>query len=395
MLYLLFLPILVIVNEYQNININRRQSGSREGIQIRLLIVMKLMDDGLVHHILPKTKMKEVNEIYIVRDHPGPAMPKVMYLCPHHSIANIAFLSIIAKIFIALHVSITKKPNLIISYAMYPHGFIAYIVSKLTGLPLSISVIHINEMDAFGFIFPTLYLSVLHNCTAITTTGSKTKNKLVNRGIPAEKILILPHAVDLEALSQITVEKKFDVLYLGRIYERKHPDILLKAIHKVKHTFYKEIKMCIAGRGSPDYEKFIKQLIQDLDLTENVVFAGFVKDTREYYHLSRIYVLPTEAEGLPFTMLEAMACGVPVITIDAGDITDSAQNNVNAIVLEHWSDIDGFAQGIRVLLENSDMYNRLRENGLEEISLHHRNENVMATYREIFARVKRGGTVWR
>jgi glycosyltransferase involved in cell wall biosynthesis len=221
-------------------------------IQIRLLIVMKLLESNLSYHVLPKTEMKGVDEIYIIRDYPGPDLPKVNYHCPPKSLLGHPIFLILAKIYISFYISLTKKPDMIISYAMYPHGIIAFLAAKLTKRPLVISIIHINEMDGYGFFFPRLYLCILKRCEVITTTGSKTKEKLVARGISPEKILLLPHAVHTDRFYPTFARKNFDILFLGGISQRKHPDILIKALHKAKKASNKHITLCIAGKGNPN-----------------------------------------------------------------------------------------------------------------------------------------------
>ena len=356
-------------------------------VHIRLLIVAKLLDAGLQHHISPKCEMTEVEEIAIVRDVSGPALPKVTYYCPPEFLAGIPVLLVLAKVLITLKLSLIKKPDMIISYAMYPHGIIAFIAAKLTRRPLIICIISNHEIDAFGFFVQRLYLSILKRTRFTTTTGSKTREKLITRGIPADKILILPHAVETDRFYPSGTEKVYDVLYVGRLSEKKHPDILLKALNVLKNFSKKDITLLVAGSGSPAYENYLKQVIVELDLQNNVIFGGYMDNTADLYNQSKVYVLPTEAEGLPFTILEAMACGVPVITTGAGDMTDTVRDNENAFVIEHYDDINAFSNGIRVLLEDEDTYNRLRSRGLEEISLHHRKENVMATWLEISRRI--------
>ena len=370
---------------------HRRTIFSADVVHIRLLIVAKLLDAGLIHHIMPKSKMPEVDEISIVRDDSGPAIPKVTYYCPPKFLAGIPSLLVFAKVIIALKLSLVKRPDMIISYAMYPHGFIAFMVAKLTRRPLIICVISNHEMDAFGTFFPQLYLSILKRTSFITTTGSKTREKLITRGISSDKILILPHAVETDRFYPSGTDKVYDVLYVGRLAEKKHPDTLLKALSRIKKFSKKDITLCIAGTGSPAYEDYLKKIILDLDLTGNVTFPGFIDNTAPLYNQSRMYVLPTEAEGLPFTILEAMACGVPVITTGAGDMTDTVRNSVNALVIDRYDDIAAFSTGIRVLLEDAELYNRIRDNGMEEIFHHHRKEHVMATWREIFTGLKEKG----
>ncbi len=356
---------------------------------MKLLITMKLLNDGLEHHIRPKSEMDKVEEIDIVRDFPGPKLPKVTYYSPHKLIRKFTAVNIIWKQLVSICLSLIKKPDIIMSYYMFPHGIIAFITAKVTKKPISHSVIHINEMAVLGIFFSKLHITILKHCDIVTVTGSKTKDKLIRHGVDPNKIYILPHAIDDKKFYPASIPKKYDVLYLGRLTPRKHIDIILKAIQKVKIIYKKNIKVCIAGGVSEGtYKNDLKNLCKELGITENVEFVGYISDTSYYYNISRIYVLASEGEGLPFTIIESMACGVPVIVTDVGDTTDVAKNNVNSIVIKDYSDVNAFANAIIKLLNDEQYYNMLRENALKEVKKNHLKKNVSETWEEIFKRLK-------
>ena len=352
---------------------------------MKLLITMKLLNDGLEHHIRPKSEMNKVEEIYIVRDFHGPKLPKVKYYCPLKMIRKFTLFNIMSKLLISIYLSLIKKPDIIMSYYMFPHGIIAFITAKVTKKPISHSVIHINEMEVLGIFFSKLHITILKHCDIITVTGSKTKDKLMLQGVNPNKIYILPHAIDDKKFYPASIPKKYDVLYLGRLTPRKHVDTILKAIQKVKISYKEDIKVCIAGGVSEGtYKNDLKNLCKESGITENVEFVGYISDTSYYYNISRIYILASEGEGLPFTMIEAMACGVPVIVTDVGDVIDVAKNNINAIVIKNHTDVEAFTNAIIKLLNDEQYYNMLRENALKEVKKNHLKKNVSKTWGEIF-----------
>lgn len=147
-------------------------------------------------------------------------------------------------------------------------------------------------------------------------TAERVKKKLGYSG----RLVIVPNGLDLE---KITTAKKSsnssDVIFAGRLLAHKNVDVLLKAIQIAKKS-YPNIKAIVAGEG-PEKEKLI-ELAHTLNIDKNVAFLPFQEDIKELYGLikaSKVFVLPSTREGFGLVVLEANACGVPVITTDASD----------------------------------------------------------------------------
>ena len=332
---------------------------------------MKLADRSLKYHIYPITQLKSIEQIFIVRDHPGLQIPKVQYYCPPKFFQKNSFLKVIYKLIIMLYLSLFKKPDVIHSYLLFPHGIIAFIVSKLTRKPIGISLIAGPvELYSLGGSplgikcteslpwFGKILLKILKRCNFITTTGSFTTNFLVGLGIEKNKIYIMPHVIIGDKLCQINIPKKYDVISVGRLAPVKHVDILLKASRIVKKK-YEDIQIGIVGDGP--CRAYLEKLSQELDLTNNVQFIGYQENVEYYYNSSKISILTSEREGFPFTVVEAMSCGLPVITSNCGDIVDVAQNGFNSIVIDDYNNVNDFADAIINLLGNEEIYKKLSE----------------------------------
>ncbi len=92
-----------------------------------------------------------------------------------------------------------------------------------------------------------------------------------------------------------------------------------------------------------------------LGLSENVVFTGHIDDTESYFQRSKILVMPSRSEGLPTSMLEAMACGcVPVIS-NVGNVSDAATHSVNAFLINNYRDIKSFAKYIHLSVSDDNL----------------------------------------
>ena len=157
-----------------------------------------------------------------------------------------------------------------------------------------------------------------------------TKKRLEVLGVPEKNIVVIPNGIDLKKISKIKPEgdlpafdgrtspgfdrKIYDVIFAGRLIKEKNVDILLKAVALLKADF-PDIRCCIVGDG-PEKAELVK-LAKKLAVYGNVEFAGF----QEYEVLigkvkaSKMLVLPSSREGFGMVVIEAFACGVPVVTV--------------------------------------------------------------------------------
>lgn len=120
-------------------------------------------------------------------------------------------------------------------------------------------------------------------------------------------------------LKMYGLDKDSYILYLGRIVPEKGEHYLLKAFRDVKTRK----KLVIAG-GASDTDEYMKELKTLADGDERVVFTGFVqgKVLQELYSNAYIYVLPSDLEGMPLSLLEAMSYGNCCLTSDISECTE-------------------------------------------------------------------------
>lgn len=193
-------------------------------------------------------------------------------------------------------------------------------VSFLRKTPLLITwheVWGIYWRDYMGFIgecgiaVERLVKGLTHHHAAVSKT---TRVQLQHLGVK-DPIVILPNGVDLEKIHMILPSpEQSDIIFIGRLIRDKHVDVLLGALGLL-HTSFPDIRCFIIGRG-PEEEN-LKEEAVSYGLQENVRFIGFVKDQEDLIRLmkaSRLCVLPSTREGFGMVALEALACGVPVVT---------------------------------------------------------------------------------
>jgi glycosyltransferase involved in cell wall biosynthesis len=113
------------------------------------------------------------------------------------------------------------------------------------------------------------------------------------------------------------------LLFLGRIHPKKGLDLLLRAWAALRPD-RKDWQLVIAGPDENSYLQEISDLVRNLELMEEVCFTGPVTGSikNELLHSADLFVLPSYSEGFPMSLLEAMACGVPVMATRACNFPD-------------------------------------------------------------------------
>jgi len=149
------------------------------------------------------------------------------------------------------------------------------------------------------------------------------KSVILQRGIDPSKITVISQGVDIDKFTPFKgIEdcSKRKVLFVGRLVVNKGVRHVIQAFSEVaSHAV--DTELIIVGEG-PDKD-MLKQLCCELDLTDRVRFLGYVPhdDLPSVYHSSALLVLPSHSEGLSNVVMEAQACGLPIIGTDVGDLS--------------------------------------------------------------------------
>lgn len=176
--------------------------------------------------------------------------------------------------------------------------------------------------------------------------------------------------IDLETFYPQKLEKKYDIVFSGRLVKNKGINLLLKAIRSLKN-----VKLIIVGSGP--LEDKIKHYIKRNKLEKNIVFAGWlptIKDLAKIYNQSKIFIMPSFNEGGPRVNLEAMACKVPVITSKVGVMLDIIEYGENGLFID-WSQED-IAEKITKLLKDENLRKKIAEKGHKTVQQFERKKAI-------------------
>ncbi|MCK5017055.1 MAG: glycosyltransferase, partial [Candidatus Peribacteraceae bacterium] len=186
--------------------------------------------------------------------------------------------------------------------------------------------------------------------SAVRTVNSSVLSTLKDFGIPEEKIELLPSFyLDSKILVQKNeIKKDFDLVFAGRLVVNKGLDRLLAAIETLP-----SIRLLVIGDGPQ--RKYEEAHAKRLNIADRVVFVGWQSTQEEVMNAiqrAKIFVLPSKSEGGPRVALEAMACGMPVLTTPVGVMQDTIRNGENGLLTT--GEPEDIAEKISLLLSDED-----------------------------------------
>ena len=176
------------------------------------------------------------------------------------------------------------------------------------------------------------------------------------------------------------------ILNVGTLEPRKNVVSLIKAFNELRKKGFKDYKLVIAGNKGWLYEEIFKEVIHS-DLEREVLFLGVVKDKDlpVLYNCADIFVYPSLYEGFGLPPLEAMACGIPVITSNTSSLPEVIGD---AGIMVDPTDINSLCESMYILLKDKELWNRMRNMGLERSKLFSWDktaEKILKVYDDVFS----------
>lgn len=194
--------------------------------------------------------------------------------------------------------------------------------------------------------------------TAFRVVNQEVAELLRSLGIPDERILRRSSLyLDVEHYRPLPVEKVYDVLFVGRLASNKGIVLLLDALAIVAQT-HPHVRLAIRGDGP--LRSVVQRKIAALGLEAQVALLPRVADSEAmpaFYQQARMLVCASTVEGNPRVTVEAMSCGVPVISTRVGIMPELLRDGENGLLVER--DPVALAEAIRSLLDDPQAQQRI------------------------------------
>jgi glycosyltransferase involved in cell wall biosynthesis len=204
---------------------------------------------------------------------------------------------------------------------------------------------------------------------AIICVSTEVRDRLVNEyGYPPHKTVAIPNGVNLHhfgfahgdqrerSRSRLGLDpNEIIILCVTRLVPRKRVDVLLDALALVSKQ-RASCKCIIVGTGPLENE--LRTRSKELGLSTLVHFVGFAEDVRPYLEAADVYVSASEREGLPLSLTEAMAYGLPAIVTDISGHNEAVLHRHNGLLVRPGS-VEDLAEAIRYLVLHEEERRRM------------------------------------
>jgi len=292
---------------------------------------------------------------------------------------NIKFFNLKKKrtrysIFRIVKVINSEKPKIILSSAGQV-AILLYFARKL----LRYKPIIVNRSSTFqsqvkaNKVIKMLFHLAFRNSDYVIVTTEGMKNDLVeNYNVRKDKIRVMYNPIDLENIESLKkglIEDKYFserpvILGCGRLVEEKGFSHSIKAFSTVVKR-YPKAKLLILGQGSKKGE--LEKLAMNLGIRDKVIFLNFRKNPFKYMANADVFVLSSLREGLPNVLLEAMACGTPVVSANCKSGPSEILENDKYGILVPVADSEALANGILKLLGDHNLRMQYSKKALEKV----------------------------
>ena len=244
-----------------------------------------------------------------------------------------------------------------------------------------------------------LETSALRRASHVFTICEGLRSDIVGRGIPQEKVTVIPNAVDIESFepggepdselkAKLGLSNASVVGFIGSFYAYEGLDLLLESLPLIlKHR--PEVHLLLVGGGPQDAA--LKAQAQSLGLTDKIVFTGRVPhdQVQRYYDLIDVLAYPRHSMRLtelvtPLKPLEAMAQGRVLVASDVGGHKELIRDGQTGVLFKAGS-ADALAQAVVNLLTNSNQWPAMRRAGRDFVETERNWKTSVANYSTVYA----------
>ena len=268
---------------------------------------------------------------------------------------------ILGQYFAVRRVLKTHRVDVIHSHWLIPQGMVAKLLGAKYHTPY---VVTSHGGDLYGLkakFFAALKRWVAKSARAMTVVSSAMRDEAIRLGISSDDIPVIPMGVDLFGRfvpDESRQRDKNHLLFVGRLVEKKGLIHLLRAMPKILKVC-PDAKLTIVGFG-PE-ESSLRAQADRLGITEKVTFAGALAQQAlpDWYRRASVFVAPFirdtsgDQEGLPVAMMEALACGTPVVVGDVAGVDELLDSDASSIKVNP-NDTDAMANLILDTLGNPE-----------------------------------------
>lgn len=269
-------------------------------------------------------------------------------------------------------------------------NLVGRIAARIVGIPV-VTHVHSHPRYDTDRLWKNLANDTLDRTTRCWTArflcvSQHLREQFQREGVPSERLRVVPNGIDLEYFRwsphlALAAEKLRGALGLSseiRLVSMmalfrpiKGAEIFVAALAQLKNTLKNVHGLLVGAFASPFYQSYIEDHLQRLNMAQYVHCIGFQEDVRPALAASDLIVFPSLAcEGMPFSLLEAMALGKPVIASNIGGLSEIVQDGHTGFLVPP-RDTRALAQAVQTLLQDPQRMRTMGLNAQRFVQEHH------------------------
>lgn len=200
-------------------------------------------------------------------------------------------------------------------------------------------------------------------------------------GLNQSEVTLVYNGIDLTqciAKKNTQIDSQIKILHVGRFAPQKNHEMMVEAFADVVKD-YPKCELDLVGDG--DLVDSVKQKVTELGIEEKVHFVGLLDKVYEKMSESDIFILPSNYEGMPITLIEAMATGLPIVATAVGGVPDMIEDGKSGLLVGVTK--DKIAKGIVSLIEDA-MLRETVSQGAKQRSVQFSMENMTRAYISVY-----------
>lgn len=281
----------------------------------------------------------------------------------------VAFFYILFGMFAAIRFCRREKFDVIHVHWPFPHGIWGWAAGKASGTPMVLTFHGAELLLAKKFFFINTFIKhaikhckgIICNSTFTAAQVSKLTDKTVN-------IIPFGVTVNIKEKNQDKSSSVRNILFAGRIIERKGLEYLIRSISLMDGRTKTPVHLNIVGEGN--VKEVLQLLTTQLNLDDKITFHGFVPNAQleDMYSRAELFVLPAivddrgDTEGLGVVLVEALSYQIPVVASRVGGIPDVIIDDETGVLVQEKAP-EAIANAIQELLNDGERADRLVKNG--------------------------------